>query len=85
MLGVDGRDDWGWSYCSELSTWMQPFLLQFLDRRVVHRSNALLGHSYGAPAHVYFQTRTSSRTALAHASGARDVHGHRTKLSRYQP
>lgn len=28
--------------------WRQPFLLQFVDRRVVHRSNALLGHVYGA-------------------------------------
>ena len=45
--GPDAPDNWGVSYNRVLKTWAQPFILQFCDRRIVHRSNALLGGAYG--------------------------------------
>ena len=46
-LDVDVPDYWWIGYNRVLRCYTEPFLLQFCDRRVVHRSNELLGNSYG--------------------------------------
>ena len=46
-LRRDVPDKWSVGYNSVLNCHTQPFLLQFADRRVVHRSNALLDNAFG--------------------------------------
>ncbi len=46
--GPDNNDFYGPGYVRELGQFTIPFLLQMGDRKVVHRSNALLGLAYGA-------------------------------------
>jgi len=43
-------------YSKVLRCYTEPFLLQFCDRRIVHRSNALLGDSYGKHKQLAMQT-----------------------------
>ena len=47
--GPDGADYYGVGYVKELRKWTFPFIMAGINTRVVRRSNALLGHSYGMP------------------------------------
>ena len=53
---VDVPDEWWVGFNKALRCNTEPFLLQFCDRRIVHRSNWLLGDSYGE--HNCFAPRT---------------------------
>lgn len=45
--GGDRPDTWGFGFNRALRRHTAPHIFQACDRRIVHRSNALLGHSYG--------------------------------------
>ncbi len=46
--GPDGRDSYGVGWVPELGKRTFPFIMAAVNTRVVRRSNALLGHAYGA-------------------------------------
>ncbi len=45
--GPDGPDQRGVKYDDDLGRWTGPFVMAAINTRVVRRSNALLGYSYG--------------------------------------
>jgi short subunit dehydrogenase-like uncharacterized protein len=45
--GPDARDRPGVRFHEELNAWVTPFLMAFMNRKVVHRTNALGGYPYG--------------------------------------
>ena len=47
--GGEEPDSWGLGYNQVVGKRTMPFIMQVVNRRIVQRSNALLGHSYGAP------------------------------------
>ena len=56
----DVPDHWWVGYNKVLQCHTEPFLLQFCDRRIVHRSNALLGGSYGERKHFALPKKCDS-------------------------
>lgn len=46
--GPDKGDYYGVAYVKELRKWTFPFVMAGINTRVVRRSNALLGHAWGA-------------------------------------
>jgi short subunit dehydrogenase-like uncharacterized protein len=46
--GPDTGDQKGPKYVRELGVWTLPFIMALINTRVVRRSNALLGYSWGA-------------------------------------
>lgn len=44
----DCRDQHGVRYCTDAEVWTAPFVMEAINTRIVHRSNALLDYAYGS-------------------------------------
>lgn len=47
-MGTDKDERWGWRFSKMANKWTFPFIMAGANTRVVRRSNALLGNSYGS-------------------------------------
>ncbi len=73
-LSVDGPDSARVAWDEDAQVWTGPFIMAAINTRVVRRSNALLGHRYGAR-FGYEETMSFSRGAKGLATAGAFVTG----------
>jgi len=72
-LGIDApapEEAHGVHFDEDIASWVAPFVMAAVNTRIVHRSNALLGHPYGSDFSYVENIRTGKGLKAAIGAGA---------------